>query len=123
MTQKKVLIVDDSKLMRIIIKKILSVDNLFVVTGEAGNGIEALAELEREMPDIIFLDIEMPEMDGVEALKEIRAKYSTKVVVAIVTDNRLFPGMFTVNTSSTGFSITNNRSSTQSCIGLAFRIG
>ena len=81
MTQKKVLIVDDSKLMRIIIKKILSDDNLFVVTGEAGNGIEALAELEREMPDIIFLDIEMPEMDGVEALKEIRAKYSTKVVV------------------------------------------
>ena len=53
MTQKKVLIVDDSKLMRIIIKKILSDDNLFVVTGEAGNGIEALAELEREMPDII----------------------------------------------------------------------
>ena len=51
------------------------------------------------------------------------ANDSTKVVVAIVTDNRLFPGMFTVNTSSTGFSITNNRSSTQSCIGLAFRIG
>ena len=50
------------------------------------------------------------------------ANDSSKVVVAIVTDNRLFPGMFTVNTSSTGFSITNNRSSTQSCIGLAFRI-
>ena len=81
MMQKKVLIVDDSKLMRIIIKKILSNDDLFVVTGEAGNGIEALSEIERDVPDIIFLDIEMPEMDGVEALKEIRAKYSTKVVV------------------------------------------
>ena len=81
MMQKKVLIVDDSKLMRIIIKKILSNDDLFVVTCEAGNGIEALSEIERDVPDIIFLDIEMPEMDGVEALKEIRAKYSTKVVV------------------------------------------
>ena len=81
MTQKKVLIVDDSKLMRIIIKKILSTDDIFIVTGEAGNGIEALAEIEKDIPDIIFLDIEMPEMDGVEALKEIRAKYSTKVVV------------------------------------------
>ena len=51
------------------------------------------------------------------------ANDSTKVVVAIITDNRLFPGMFTINTSSTGFSITNNRSTTQTCIGLAFRIG
>ena len=51
------------------------------------------------------------------------ANDSTKVVVAVISDNRLIPGMFTINTSSTGFSITNNRSSTQSCIGLAFRIG
>ena len=51
------------------------------------------------------------------------ANDSTKVVVAIITDNRLIPGMFTINTSSTGFSITNNRSFTQTCIGLAFRIG
>ena len=69
--KKKVLIVDDSKLMRIIIKKILSNDDLFVVTGEAGNGIEALSEIERDVPDIIFLDIEMQEMDGVEVLREI----------------------------------------------------
>ena len=81
MSQKKVLIVDDSKLMRIIIKKILSSDDTFTVIGEAGNGIEALAEIEKEVPDLIFLDIEMPEMDGVEALKEIRANYSTKVIV------------------------------------------
>ena len=69
MSQKKVLIVDDSKLMRIIIKKILSSDDNFKVTSEAGNGIEALTEIEKDIPDLIFLDIEMPEMDGVEALK------------------------------------------------------
>ena len=51
------------------------------------------------------------------------ANDSTKVVVAVISDNRLIPGMFTINTSSTGFSITNNRNQTHSCIGLAFRIG
>ena len=51
------------------------------------------------------------------------ANDSTKVIVAIISDDRLIPGMFTVNTSSTGFSITNNRNNTNSCIGLAFRIG
>ena len=51
------------------------------------------------------------------------ANDSTKVVVVVISDDRLIPGMFIVNTSSTGFTITNGRSSTQTCIGLAFRIG
>ena len=51
------------------------------------------------------------------------ANDSTKVVVAVISENRIFPGMFTVNTSSTGFTISNSRSFTQTCIGLAFRIG
>lgn len=51
------------------------------------------------------------------------ANDSTKVVVTIISADRLIPGMFTINTSSTGFSITNNRNATNSCIGLAFRIG
>ena len=51
------------------------------------------------------------------------ANDSTKVVVAVISEKRLFPGMYSVNTSSTGFTITNSRSFTQTCIGLAFRIG
>ena len=51
------------------------------------------------------------------------ANDSTKVIIAVISDNRLFPGTFSVNTSSTGFTITNSRSFTQTCIGLAFRIG
>jgi len=76
MMQKKVLIVDDSKLMRIIIKKILSNDDLFVVTGEAGNGIEALSEIERDVPDIIFL--EALKSDGVEISKKYDSLYEVK---------------------------------------------
>ena len=60
MTQKKVLIVDDSKLMRIIIKKILSDDNLFVVTGEAGNGIEATITGDKSLSSRPMLRIKEP---------------------------------------------------------------
>ena len=79
--QATVLIVDDSKLMRLIIRKILSVDSNFQIIAEASNGIEALKEIEKQVPDLILLDIEMPEMDGVETLKQVRAKYSTKVII------------------------------------------
>tara|TARA_A100000164_G_scaffold139139_1_gene123619 strand:- start:189 stop:599 length:411 start_codon:yes stop_codon:yes gene_type:complete len=79
--KKTVLIVDDSKLMRLIIRKILSVDSNFEIIAEASNGIEALKEIEKQVPDLILLDIEMPEMDGVETLKQVRAKYSTKVII------------------------------------------
>ena len=51
------------------------------------------------------------------------ANDSTKVSISVFSTDRLFPGMFVVNTSSTGFTITNSRSFTQTCIGLAFRIG
>ena len=51
------------------------------------------------------------------------ANDSTKVSISVFSTDRLFPGMFVVNTSSTGFSITNNRNQTHTCIGLAFRIG
>ena len=51
------------------------------------------------------------------------ANDSTKVAIAVFSANRLFPGMFTVNTSSTGFSISNTTSSSQTVTVIAFRIG
>ena len=51
------------------------------------------------------------------------ANDSTKVVVAVISENRLFPGMFTVNTSSTGFTISNSTSSSRTVTVIAFRIG
>ena len=51
------------------------------------------------------------------------ANDSTKVVVAVISENRLFPGMFTVNTSSTGFTISNNTSSTKTATIIVFRTG
>lgn len=69
---KTVLVVDDAAFMRIKLKDILEKNN-YEVVGEAENGIEAIEKYKEVSPDIVTMDITMPEMDGVEALKEIKA--------------------------------------------------
>lgn len=66
-----VLIVDDAAFMRMMIKDILSKNN-FVVAGEAANGVEAVEKYKELKPDLVTMDITMPEKDGIEALKEIK---------------------------------------------------
>lgn len=68
----KVLIVDDAAFMRMMIKDILQ-KNGFEVVGEASNGIEAVNLYKKEKPDVVTMDITMPDMDGIEAVKEIKA--------------------------------------------------
>lgn len=68
----KVLIVDDAAFMRMMIKDILE-KNGFEVVGEASNGLIAVDMYKKENPDIVTMDITMPDMDGIEAVKQIRA--------------------------------------------------
>ena len=68
---KRVLIVDDAAFMRMMIKDIL-VKNGFEVVGEASNGLEAVKVYQEVKPDIVTMDITMPEMSGIEAVKAIR---------------------------------------------------
>ncbi|MFJ5670866.1 response regulator [Bacillus safensis] len=67
----KVLIVDDAAFMRMMIKDIL-VKNGFDVVGEAENGVQAVEKYKETSPDLVTMDITMPEMDGITALKEIK---------------------------------------------------
>ncbi|MGX9289765.1 response regulator [Bacillus sp. A015] len=67
----KVLIVDDAAFMRMMIKDIL-VKNGFDVVGEAENGAQAVEKYKDTSPDLVTMDITMPEMDGITALKEIK---------------------------------------------------
>ncbi|WP_291572642.1 response regulator [Clostridium sp. UBA4548] len=67
----KVLIVDDATFMRMMIKDILE-KNGFEVVGEAGDGAKAVEMYKAEKPDVVTMDITMPEMDGIEAVKAIR---------------------------------------------------
>ena len=78
---RKVLIVDDSKLMRLLLRNIVNNMEVFSDIYEAVNGREALDLLEMNKVDLVLLDIEMPVMDGVEALKEIRLKHDIKVII------------------------------------------
>lgn len=67
----KVLVVDDAAFMRMMIKDILS-KNGYDVVGEAENGIKALEKFQELKPDLTTMDITMPEMDGITAVKEIK---------------------------------------------------
>lgn len=67
----KVLVVDDAAFMRLTIKKMLE-KNGYEVIGEACNGLEGVAKYKELKPDIVTMDITMPEMDGIEAIKAIR---------------------------------------------------
>ena len=68
---KSVMICDDAAFMRMMIRDILT-KNGFVVAGEAENGIKAIEKFKEVKPDLVLMDITMPEMDGIQALKEIR---------------------------------------------------
>ena len=68
----KILIVDDAAFMRMMIKDILT-KNGYEVVGEAANGIQAVELYKAHNPDLVTMDITMPEMDGIEAVKQIKA--------------------------------------------------
>lgn len=77
----KVLIVDDAAFMRMMIKDILE-KNGFEIVGEASNGIKAVELYKKENPDVVTMDITMPDMDGIEAVKAIREyNPSAKIVM------------------------------------------
>ncbi|MGE5417127.1 MAG: response regulator [Acidobacteriota bacterium] len=68
---KRILIVDDAAFMRMMIKDILT-KNGFVVVGEADNGANAIEKYQELKPDLVTMDITMPEMDGIAAVREIK---------------------------------------------------
>ena len=68
----RVLLVDDHALLRTGVANILNQEADLEVVAEAGNGIEGVAAFERHRPDVTLLDLRMPEMEGVEAVRRIR---------------------------------------------------
>lgn len=68
---KSVLICDDAAFMRMMIKDILT-KNGYEIAGEAENGAKAVEKYNESKPDLVLMDITMPEMDGIQALKKIK---------------------------------------------------
>ena len=80
----KVMLADDHVLMREGIRQLLEFDGTISVIAEANNGVECMEQLLSIHPDILLLDINMPVMNGIEVLQEIKKNISVKVLVLTV---------------------------------------
>ena len=85
---KKILIVDDSALMRRVMCDIIDSDGRFQVVARAANGIEALDLLSKNQYDAVVLDINMPQMNGMELLEELRKRKIPVNVIVASTDTK-----------------------------------
>jgi DNA-binding NarL/FixJ family response regulator len=81
----RVLIVDDQSLVRAGFRLVLENDPEIEVVGEASNGHEAVYSAGRLEPDVVLMDIRMPELDGISATREITARHPARVLVLTTT--------------------------------------
>jgi two-component system chemotaxis response regulator CheY len=77
----KVLVVDDAQFMRMRCARLLTENGFEVV--EAENGAQAIQVYQQQKPDVVLMDITMPEMDGLTALKELRSRHPDARVVML----------------------------------------
>ncbi len=77
---KRILVVDDASFMRMMVKEILS-KNGYEIAGEAENGQKAIEKYNELNPDLVIMDITMPEVDGIEAVKRIKAEHPEAKIV------------------------------------------
>jgi two-component system LytT family response regulator len=96
MPKINVLIVDDEPLAREGIKQLLKEETDINVVGECGDGFAAIELVKKHFPDLIFLDIEMPEMDGFEILQELPLDHNPAVIF-VTAFNQYAVDAFTVN--------------------------
>ena len=75
MSKARVLIVDDSAVIRRVLREALASDAMVEVAGIAPDGVSALKRIEETKPDLVTLDVELPGMSGLETLKELRTRW------------------------------------------------
>jgi NarL family two-component system response regulator LiaR len=95
-TPIRVLIVDDHTIVRKGIRALLATEADIEVVGEAENGREAIEQNARLRPDVILVDLMMPEMGGIEAVRRITADYTEThilVLTSFSTDDKVFPAI------------------------------
>jgi len=80
MADKTILLVDDAAFMRMMLKDILT-KNGYDVVGEAENGAKAIEKYKELKPNLVILDITMPELDGIKAAKAIRTEDSSALII------------------------------------------
>lgn len=89
----RILLADDHPVVRDGLAAMLATQPDFEVVGEAGTGLEAISEAARLRPDVVLMDLEMPALDGIEAIRRLRAAdpaVQVVVLTAFDTDERIF---------------------------------
>ena len=81
----KILIADDQELIRDSLKIVLDMNKDMQVVGVAENGREVIEQLTKTLPDIILMDIRMPELDGVQCTKAVKEKYPAVKIIILTT--------------------------------------
>jgi two-component system, NarL family, response regulator len=85
LARASVLLVDDHALLRTGVANIINQERDLFVVAEAANGVEGVAAFERHRPDVTLLDLRMPEMEGVEAVRQIRTRDPLAKVIVLTT--------------------------------------
>ncbi len=114
-----ILIVDDSRDVRVILRTIIEQEQGLEVVAEAQNGAEALKSVETLQPDVVIMDFMMPEMDGVEATRQTTERCPTSIRVICVSGGGAHPQPLTVAIGLVA--IPGNQSSSCSCFTVVRR--
>jgi len=92
----RIVVVDDHEVVRRGLRALFSTESDLQVVAEAANGREAVSVVERESPDVVLMDLVMPVMDGVEAIRRIKASRPESRVLVLTSfgsDSKLFPAV------------------------------
>jgi DNA-binding NarL/FixJ family response regulator len=89
----RVLVADDQALVRAGLRRLLEEQPDIEVVGEAGDGREAIAAVERLRPDVVLMDIRMPELDGIEATRQVSRRASVVILTTYELDEYVFDGI------------------------------
>lgn len=103
----RVLLVDDEELVRTGLRLVLGADPGIEVVGEARDGAEAVAHVARDAPDVVLMDIRMPRVDGLEALRRIRVDRPSLAVVVLTTFDTDDMVLTALRDGATGFLLKN----------------
>jgi DNA-binding NarL/FixJ family response regulator len=105
----RVLLVDDQELVRYGLRLVLEAQPDILVVGEAATGIEALRSVRRLEPDVVLMDVRMPDLDGIEATKQISLDHPDTRVLVLTTYDRDEFAFGALKAGAAGFLLKNTR--------------